>query len=450
MCSVALRSRPPNGGACGPLPDGAPAELRARTSKDRWRVAFFVHRFPVVSEVFIMNSAAALLDDGHEVEIFALEGPGAAQQEPQHAMVSHDLGNRAASSDHGADRMRRIRRAPAALGRALSIHGAAALTTLNPLAFGRAALNLKAVYQAGLFRARGSYDVLHCQFANLAPAVLSHRAAGFVSGPLVVHFRGFDISETLRRRGSAFYARTFREADAFAANCEHFRERAAEAGCDRSRIGIVPTGIELARFPFRERRRPVQGPLRIATVGRLVEKKGVRYAIEATAKLMGQGHDLEHVIIGDGPLRADLEALAASLGQSRRIHFAGARAHAAIADELARAHIFLSPSVTSATGDQDAPTNTLKEAMASGLPVVSTRHGGIPELVEDGVSGLLAPERDSDALADRLAFLIGNPEACAEMGRRGRASVVARYDAPVAHARLLAVYSSAIERWRRR
>jgi colanic acid/amylovoran biosynthesis glycosyltransferase len=209
----------------------------------------------------------------------------------------------------------------------------------------------------------------------------------------------------------------------------------------------VPTGIDLTRFRFRERRPPAQGPLRVLTVGRLVEKKGVRYALEATAKLVCQGRDLEHVIIGDGPLRAELEALSASLGLSGRVSFMGVRAHATIVDELARAHLFLAPSITSATGNEEGVPNTLKEAMACGVPVVSTRHAGIPELVEDGASGLLAPERDSDALAERIAFLIDHPEAWDGMGRRGRATVEATYAAPVAHARLHTIYRSAIERF---
>lgn len=107
---------------------------------------------------------------------------------------------------------------------------------------------------------------------------------------------------------------------------------------------------------------------------------------------------------------------------------------------LNNAHLFIAPSVTAKDGNQDAPINVLKEAMAMGLPAISTDHGGIPELVEDGVSGFLVPERDVDALVEKLGYLIEHPEIWTEMGRAGRAYVEAHYDLNKLNDQLVAIY----------
>ena len=111
-----------------------------------------------------------------------------------------------------------------------------------------------------------------------------------------------------------------------------------------------------------------------------------------------------------------------------------------IIEILDKSQIFVAPSVTASDGNQDAPINVLKEAMAMGLPVVSTYHGGIPELVEDGISGFLVPERDVDALAEKLGYLIEHPEIWPQMGKAGRAYVEKNYDINRLNDRLVEIY----------
>ena len=122
----------------------------------------------------------------------------------------------------------------------------------------------------------------------------------------------------------------------------------------------------------------------------------------------------------------------------------GWRNETEIVEILKNTHIFVAPSVTAADGNQDAPINVLKEAMAIGLPVVSTYHGGIPELVEDGKSGFLVPEKDADALADKLAYLIKHPEIWSGMGTSGREFVLQHYDLHRLNDDLINVYRSLV------
>jgi colanic acid/amylovoran biosynthesis glycosyltransferase len=167
----------------------------------------------------------------------------------------------------------------------------------------------------------------------------------------------------------------------------------------------------------------------VLTIGRLVEKKGVADGLRAIAWARRRGVELRYTVIGDGPLRGRLEALAGELGIDDAVRFVGWQVQDAIVEALYGHDVLLAPSVTAQDGDQEGIPVTLMEAMATGMPVVSTRHSGIPELVEHGCSGLLADEGDYAALADALIRLSDSPELARSMARAARLRVAAVHDA---------------------
>jgi colanic acid/amylovoran biosynthesis glycosyltransferase len=144
--------------------------------------------------------------------------------------------------------------------------------------------------------------------------------------------------------------------------------------------------------------------------------------------LLDRGVEVEYRILGDGPRRARLAALAAELGVKDRVTLHGRHGQETVRAGLERSDVLVAGSVTAADGDEEGIPNVLKEAMALGLPVVGTRHAGIPELIEDGVSGVLVPERDEAALADALQRLAREPGRWTAMGRAGRAKIEMEYD----------------------
>ena len=368
------------------------------------KIAFFCVRFPVISEAFIASSAAALIDRGHDVHIYALDGkpPGFAERQPQ--VNSHRLEERLYCPAIVGPMAARVAGAPAAISALLGKQGAQALKALDPRIFGRSVVYLRSLYQAGMFDPSAHYDILHCQFGHLAHGVLKLRKAGFVSGKVVVQFRGYDITEIPAENGPGYYDNVFRNADYFIANSDFFRDRAIALGAPPAKMSVSYSGIDLANFPFRPPIPWAPGqPLRLMTVGRLVEKKGVAFALDAVAQLKAEGVEAVFDIVGDGPLREQLGAATRRLGLEAEVRFHGARGHAYIRPLLDQAHLFLAPSVTGSDTNADAPINTLKEAMATGVPIVSTWHGGIPELVDDGVSGFLAEEGSGIALGRRIA-----------------------------------------------
>jgi glycosyltransferase involved in cell wall biosynthesis len=207
-------------------------------------------------------------------------------------------------------------------------------------------------------------------------------------------------------------------------------------GMSPERIDIVHYGIDPDQFvgvvPTAE------GPVQLLAVGRLVEKKGLEYLIAACHLLKKEGYQFHVNVVGDGPLRGKLQTLIDQFGLEDNVELCGAKPQ--VVEYYQSSHIFVLPCVVAANGDRDGMPNVLMEAMACGLPVISTPVTGIPELIEDGVSGLIVKERDSERLADAMKRLIDDPDLRVQMGRRGRACVCERFNIRRNAAKLEAIF----------
>jgi colanic acid/amylovoran biosynthesis glycosyltransferase len=177
-----------------------------------------------------------------------------------------------------------------------------------------------------------------------------------------------------------------------------------------------------------------------------VEKKGIQYSVKAIARVVKKFPYIEYGIVGDGPLRGEIEDLINELELKRHVRMYGWMKQEEVIELLKQSHIFLAPSVTSKEGDQEGIPVALMEAMAQGLPVLSTDHSGIPELVQDGTSGFLVPERDVEALANKLEYLVEHPEIWPERGKAGRDYVKKHYDIHRLNDRLVEIFQSLLDR----
>lgn len=391
------------------------------------RVAWLTALFPVLAEIPFLNQLVGLIERGHQVDIYA-DGP-----QPGGAFHSDvdRLGLQALTRypiRWPSGRLERWRAAAQVIARHRGRERRILLRTLDPARFWHRAWTLDQLRRTARFLPVRPYDICYCAFGMDAPHALRLRRLGVLGGAMVVAFRGADTTKYVARRGPRVYARTFREARLLLPVCDFLRRRLVELGAPPERVVVHRTGIDLGRWPFRERRPTVPGRLRIVSVGRLVEKKGIAHSLRAVRLLADREVDVEYRVFGDGPLRERLTALSAELGIDDRVTFEGRGDQAAVRQGLDQADVLVAASVTAADGDEEGIPNVLKEAMASGMPVVGTRHAGIPELIEDGVSGWLVPERDEGALADALERLAREPERWPAMGRAGRAKVEREYD----------------------
>ncbi len=311
-------------------------------------------------------------------------------------------------------------------------------------------LRLEPVFYRGEYKqlsevlARRQADLLHVYFGHTGVHLLPFFRNW--SGPALVSFHGMDIAPRIDEPGYDGRMRALlQELPLVLARSESLARRLAALGCDPRKIRINRTGIPLEAFPFRERVPPADGGWRLVQASRLIEKKGLDDALRAFAAFRFTHPAATFTIAGDGPQRKTLEALAGSLNVAEAVRFVGFRSQEELRDLYERSHAFLHPSRTTGRQDQEGVPNSMLEAMASGLPVVATIHGGIPEAVDHGASGLLSPERDWESLRDSLLALAGDPGRFVAMGRAASESVRERFEQRAAILALEGFYAERIE-----
>ena len=373
------------------------------------RVAMFVTGFPIPSETFILDQIEGLSRRGCDITICADLAVG---QWPKLQWRSLNL------------------------LRSLNV-----LPSLKVLRYGRRAASLRMFFEAIRCANHAPFDVVHGHFGPNGIRAADLREIGAIrSRALVTSFYGHDVSEFVRGRNP--YLRLFREGDLFLPLSETMRGRLIALGCPEDRMQVHRLGVAPGSFPASALRGGA-GPVRIVSIARLVEKKGIEYGIRAVARVAeATAGGVRYTIVGDGRLRPGLEESIRSLGLQDVVVLAGWRDRAAVRQYLAEADILLAPSVTSATGDEEGTPTAILEAMASGLPVVSTFHAGIPELVADGVSGMLVRERDIEGTAKALVRLADDAGLRRSMGAAGLAFVSERHDLDRLNNRLIEIYGS--------
>jgi glycosyltransferase involved in cell wall biosynthesis len=224
-------------------------------------------------------------------------------------------------------------------------------------------------------------------------------------------------------------------------------DRLREVGVEARRLHVHYIGVPVEDFDYVERR-PIANKieagekLRFLQISNFVEVKGHRYTVDAFARFTERVPNCELVFGGDGPLRQEIENLCAARGIVGKVHFTGTIAKEDVIRYMQEADVFLQHSVTLDNGCKEGLPTVLMEAMSTGLIVVATRHSGIPELIEDGVDGLLVEERDVEGYAQRLYSLAEQP---ADMGRRARSKVESTFNMAVQNARLIEIYQQTID-----
>jgi glycosyltransferase involved in cell wall biosynthesis len=238
--------------------------------------------------------------------------------------------------------------------------------------------------------------------------------------PLIVTLHGYDVTADQRGmnplRNSILAARKralWRHTSVFLCVSEFIRECALAAGFPADKLVVHRIGIDVARF----KPRPSPPSHDVVFVGRLTEKKGCAYLLAAMQKVRRTVPDARLILIGDGPLRQPLQELAASLDAG--CTFLGRQSHEQVLEAIAAARVCAIPSVTAANGDSEGLPMILAEAQALGVPVVGTRHAGIPEGIVDGHAGLLSDERDVSGLARNLKRVLQDDALHADLSRRG-------------------------------
>jgi glycosyltransferase involved in cell wall biosynthesis len=408
------------------------------------RVVYILRSYPRLSQTFILHEVLALERLGLRMQIFAIT-------DPREALVQHNVSEVRAPIHYLETALRRSRAAiflehllVAASGPRRYLSTLAFVLRRGDLAAGyatasRFACFIEAVYLARILRHERAHAAspptrVHSHFAHdpTLIALLLKRLTGFPYS-FTAHAR--DVYQVPR----SALAERIREATTVVtccrANLDYLSQLAPEVG--RRKLRVIRYGIDLETFhPAQPAATSV--PL-VLSIGRLVQKKGFSDLVEACRLLKDRGLRFRCVVYGDGPLRDELVDAVTMLDLTGDVTFAGARTQSELQAELNRAHVFaLTPCVTS-DGDRDGVPNALLEAMACGLPVVTTAVNGIPEVVIHDLNGLLAQPHDVPAIAEHLAALLTDEQLRQRLGSRARSEVVANFDREANALRLASV-----------
>lgn len=271
-----------------------------------------------------------------------------------------------------------------------------------------------------LFLKEQRVNLLHAHHGNLG--VRMRRTCKKTEVPLVVSFRGKDAT-SIGGNYKKKLQKLWRDAALFLPVCRFLAEKISEHGCPSEKIRILYGGVDLDRFHYRKPRQQEQ--VEILSIGRLVEKKGHHLLIDAFARIKERVPGARLTVIGKGRqnMKKELEKRAQLLDLGDSFRLLTGVSHIEIPRYLREADIFCAASLTGKNGDMEGIPNTLKEAMAVGLPVVSTYHAGIPELVRNLHNGLLVRENDVDELADALRFLMDHREKWNTLSKNARRTI---------------------------
>jgi colanic acid/amylovoran biosynthesis glycosyltransferase len=405
------------------------------------RIAIVLLYFPVLSETFILNQITGLINRGHEVDIYAYRPDPENFTKVHHEVEKYHLMDRTYYVPKWQrPKIYAVLKGLKLLFANLGKKPVVLLRSLNSFKYGKEALSMRLLYWAIPLLKKPPYDIIHCHFAMIGVEGVLLREIGAIEGKILTSFHGADVNSHPKLYGQNFYKPLFEKGDWFTSNTSFTAETAIKLGCPGEKISIHPEALDISLYSFEPRYLNPDESVKIITVARLVEKKGIEYAIAAVAKVLKTHPNIIYKIVGEGYLREPLEKLIAELDVADKVHLLGWMTQDEVRKLYADSHIFILSSVTAADGDKEGQGLVLQEAQAMGLPVLSTLHNGIPDGVLDGKSGFLVPEKDAGALAEKLTYLIENPEIVPKMGQAGRKFVEERYDVNKLNDRLVEIY----------
>jgi colanic acid/amylovoran biosynthesis glycosyltransferase len=395
------------------------------------KIAYVLHEFPKLSESFILNEIVELLKKGHDVQIFSLNHPCETRthKEIEEYNLLWQTHYFAPELLYNINPFR------------FSKYFAKAF--IHSLGTGKISKNelkvdAKLAYFATFMKER-NMELIHAHFANMGN--VARRLSKMLGLPYTLTAHAFDIymdpdPEELRKvMNDARVVITISEY-----NWNFLRDKIGV----NNRIEVIRCGIDLDKFkPQKNLKDKADDRIRLLTVARLVEKKGLVYLIKAIHRVIKVVPNCELTVIGSGPQYANLQHLVHDPDIESYVQFRGDVSDSELMRYYEGADMYILPCIITADGDRDGIPVGMMEAMAMELPVISTTVSGIPELVEDGTSGILAPPKDEKAIADAIIKLCKDSELRVTMGEEGRKKIEREFNITTEVGKLIGVFETA-------
>jgi glycosyltransferase involved in cell wall biosynthesis len=406
----------------------------------RYTIAYIVKAWPRLSETFILNEIISLEQRGVRIRIFSVKQPDTGPAHSKVAQVRAQVTYLAFWPNWKRTipaNLRLLFRQPVRYLRVLL--DAMKTNLIRHHRFAVPLHFLEAAYLTDILF-RSPADHLHAHFASTPSlvALFIHRLSG-IPYTFTAHAKDIYVTDPVVFRAKLEEARSVVTCTEF--NRDYLMK---QFGClADQKVRCIYHGLDISQFKFALSRKDEAGEPVILSVARLVEKKGLEDLILAADILRRRGRAFKMEIIGSGPLRDSLKTQAQRLGLGDRVRLTGAQAHEVVCLAYRRACVFVLPCVVASNGDRDGIPNVLLEAMASGVPVISTPVSGIPELIESGVNGLLVSPRDARSLADAIERLLASRELSEGLARAARVKLESSFSLEASAEQLLAVFRGA-------
>jgi glycosyltransferase involved in cell wall biosynthesis len=283
-------------------------------------------------------------------------------------------------------------------------------------------------------------DVVLAEFGPTG--VLVGNACRIAGLPLVVHFHGYDATrhKTLTEFGDA-YREMFAQASAVIAVSKRMERSLLDLGAHAETLHLNPCGVDCSRFSGA---RPAEAPPLFVAVGRFVEKKAPHLTLLAFARAVREMTDMRLRMFGDGPLLGPCRQIAEALGIAEKVEFAGATSHDVVKEQMRAARAFVQHSIEASDGDCEGTPVAVLEAGASGLPVIATRHAGIPDVVVERETGLLVDELDVEGMSQQMLELARHPDVAGRLGAAAADRVRRHFTSEISISRLWSIIEGCI------
>ncbi len=283
-------------------------------------------------------------------------------------------------------------------------------------------------------------NLIHAHFGHIG-----YKAVGLkkkLGIPLVTTFYGYDVSKLAKQKKyQQRYRKLFMEGDCFLVEGTNMGKELQKLGCPAEKIKVFHLGVDINKIDFQERTKSSENNVKLLFAATLTEKKGLKYLIEALPMVIKESSNIQLDIIGEGEEKDNIEKLIEKLGVGEYIQWSGYIPYNDLKQMMYGTDIFIQPSVTASDGNTEggAPVSLI-DAQASGLPVISTFHADIPEVVLNEKTGLLSAEKDVTQLAENIIRLVKNESLRKELGNNGRKHVEENYNMNVQGKVLAKIY----------
>ncbi|PGR03775.1 glycosyltransferase [Priestia megaterium] len=390
------------------------------------KILFVVSEFPKLSETFILNQIVGLIDEGHEITILS-------KTKENNTKIHSDIEKYGLLNNviyYGSTSQ--LTKFQKILGISQSFVKHYLRKFFKKGYNGRIQLRdlIKHPNLVLLLEACNDnemkFDVIHAHFGPNGILMQKLIDIKLVQGSLFTTFHGYDMLKFVEQKGEDVYRHLFESDNTLLPISEFWEKKLIELGASPNKILVHRMGIDISRFEFSPL--TFSGKIKILSIARLVEKKGIKYGISAVGKLIKQGYDVEYSIIGGGPLASRFHNIIFKDQLNNHIKMLGWKTQEEIISIIKDSHIILLPSVTSKDGDMEGIPVILMEAMAMGKIVISTYHSGIPELIENKKNGYLVNEKDVEGLYHTLQEVCNTMNAQEDINYNARETIINEYN----------------------